>query len=113
MPTYTYRCNSCKHEFDEFQRISDELLKTCPECGKDELVRIIGGGGGLVFKGSGFYLTDYKKSGSSGTGESKGATKETKPSTESSTEKKETKPEAKSESKSESKGGSKKDDAGK
>src|SRR5689334_23570824 len=69
MPTYAYRCKSCSHEFEELQRIADEPLKVCPNCHKPALVRIIGGGAGLHFKGSGFYLTDYKKS-SSGGGES-------------------------------------------
>ena len=59
MPTYDYRCKSCKHEFEEFQKFSEETLVKCPSCGADALVRIIGGAG-LVFKGSGFYLTDYK-----------------------------------------------------
>lgn len=69
MPTYAYRCKSCSHEFEELQRITDDPLKVCPSCHKPTLVRIIGGGAGLVFKGSGFYLTDYKKQ-SSGGGES-------------------------------------------
>ena len=71
MPTYAYRCKSCSHEFEELQRITDDPLKICPSCHKPTLVRIIGGGAGLVFKGSGFYLTDYKKT-SSGGGESSG-----------------------------------------
>jgi|SRR5689334_15538535 len=74
MPTYAYRCKSCSHEFEELQRIADEPLKVCPNCHKPALVRIIGGGAGLHFKGSGFYLTDYKKS-SSGGGESSDASK--------------------------------------
>src|SRR6266581_3895342 len=61
MPTYGYRCKSCAYEFDEFQKITDAPLVHCPSCKKETLVRIIGGGAGLVFKGSGFYLTDYKK----------------------------------------------------
>jgi putative FmdB family regulatory protein len=60
MPTYDYRCRSCSFEFEELQRISDDQLVTCPQCGKDTLMRVIAGGAGLVFKGSGFYLTDYK-----------------------------------------------------
>lgn len=64
MPTYDYRCNSCKHEFEEFQKFSEATLVKCPSCGADALVRIIGGAG-LVFKGSGFYLTDYKNKQSS------------------------------------------------
>lgn len=59
MPTYEYFCKSCGHEFEEFQSMSAEPLKVCPKCGK-EIVRKIGTGAGLVFKGSGFYITDYK-----------------------------------------------------
>jgi len=64
MPTYGYECKSCGHNFDAFQNIKDEPLKTCPECGKEELRRLINGGTGVIFKGSGFYATD--KSGKSG-----------------------------------------------
>lgn len=59
MPTYHYKCKSCKREFEEFQRMSDEALVTCPSCKEASLVRIMSGAG-LVFKGSGFYITDYK-----------------------------------------------------
>lgn len=59
MPTYQYRCKSCGHEFEEFQSMSEETLTLCPACGTHALVRVISGAG-LVFKGSGFYLTDYK-----------------------------------------------------
>jgi putative FmdB family regulatory protein len=80
MPTYTYRCKACGHEFDELQRISDETLVTCPKCNQPALVRVIGGGAGLHFKGSGFYLTDYKKKSSSDTSGTKSEPKkETKP----------------------------------
>jgi putative FmdB family regulatory protein len=65
MPNYVYRCKQCSYEFEEFQRISASALVTCPKCKTDNLVRIFQGGVGLHFKGSGFYLTDYKKSGSS------------------------------------------------
>ncbi len=65
MPTYHYRCSSCSHEFEELQSITAEALVECPSCKKPALVRLIGGGAGLVFKGSGFYLTDYKKSSTS------------------------------------------------
>ena len=59
MPTYEYVCDSCGYEFEEFQSMTAEPLKECPKCGK-EIRRKIGGGAGLVFKGSGFYITDYK-----------------------------------------------------
>jgi putative FmdB family regulatory protein len=59
MPTYWYRCQKCKHEFEEFQKISDPPVKKCPKC--DGLVmRVITGGAGLIFRGSGFYITDYR-----------------------------------------------------
>lgn len=61
MPTYEYECRSCKHRFEEFQGISDEPLKRCPRCGKS-VRRLFGGGLGIIFKGSGFYTTDYKRS---------------------------------------------------
>ncbi len=64
MPTYEYKCNSCDIEFERFQRINDDPVKVCPECG-GEVRRLISTGGGLVFKGPGFYATDYG-SGSSG-----------------------------------------------
>jgi putative FmdB family regulatory protein len=60
MPTYDYRCELCGHEFEEFQSMKDELLVVCPKCKKEGLKRLIGSGSGMIFKGSGFYLTDYK-----------------------------------------------------
>jgi putative FmdB family regulatory protein len=59
MPTYQYRCKACAHEFEEIQRFAEDALVECPSCHAMALVRVIGGAG-LVFKGSGFYLTDYK-----------------------------------------------------
>ncbi len=60
MPTYDYRCVSCGHQFEAFQSMRDEPLKVCPECG-GRIERLISGGTGLIFKGSGFYETDYKR----------------------------------------------------
>ena len=60
MPTYDYRCESCGNAFEEFQSITAETLKKCPKCGKNKLVRLIGTGAGVIFKGSGFYETDYR-----------------------------------------------------
>ncbi|MCS5623423.1 MAG: zinc ribbon domain-containing protein [Candidatus Marinimicrobia bacterium] len=60
MPTYDYICNSCKKMYKYFQSMSDDALTKCPECKKDSLRRVISGGTGLIFKGSGYYLTDYK-----------------------------------------------------
>ena len=57
MPTYEYECRECSHSFEAFQAMSDEPLKTCPECGR-EVRRLIFGGSGVIFKGSGFYVTD-------------------------------------------------------
>ncbi len=64
MPTYEYKCDSCGYVFEEFQSMTDQPLKTCPQCG-EKIHRLIGTGAGLIFKGSGFYLTDYKKSNTS------------------------------------------------
>ena len=60
MPTYDYICKNCEKVFEFFQSMSDAPLTKCPDCGKQELRRIISGGTGLIFKGSGYYLTDYK-----------------------------------------------------
>ena len=60
MPTYDYRCNACGHTFEEFQMMSDRVRRKCPECGKLKLERLIGSGAGFVFKGSGYYVTDYR-----------------------------------------------------
>ncbi len=60
MPTYDYVCEACEHAFEEFQSITAEPLKKCPKCGHLKLRRLIGPGAGLVFKGSGFYCTDYR-----------------------------------------------------
>lgn len=91
MPTYEYVCNACGHEFEEFQSMSAKHLKKCPECGKNKLRRLIGTGAGIIFKGSGFYETDYR---------SDGYSKDKKADSEKKSEKK---AENKSETKSESK----------
>jgi len=65
MPTYDYKCGECGHVFEEFQSMKADPLKDCPNCGKPALKRLMAGGAGMIFKGSGFYLTDYAKSGSS------------------------------------------------
>ncbi len=59
MPTYAYRCTECHHHFDALQKITDKPLVECPNCHKNKLQRGPGGGIGLVFKGTGFYQTDY------------------------------------------------------
>ena len=60
MPTYDYQCDACEHKFEEFQGIHDEHLKKCPECKKNKLRRLFGTGAAIMFKGSGFYQTDYR-----------------------------------------------------
>jgi len=60
MPTYEYECKKCSHRFEVFQSMSDAPVKRCPECGK-EVRRLISGGAGVIFKGSGFYVTDKDK----------------------------------------------------
>ncbi len=62
MPTYDYVCTKCGHEFEAFQSMKDAPLLKCPHCGRKSLKRLLGGGAGLIFKGSGFYETDYKRS---------------------------------------------------
>jgi putative FmdB family regulatory protein len=65
MPIYEYLCKNCGFTLDELQSIKEPPLVKCPSCGKNTLARLIGSNAGLIFKGSGFYLTDYKKTGSS------------------------------------------------
>lgn len=60
MPTYDYECGACGHEFERFQSIKAAPVRTCPACGKRKVRRLIGTGGALIFKGSGFYATDYR-----------------------------------------------------
>lgn len=61
MPTYEYACAKCGHEFEAFQSMNDEPLSKCPKCKRGRVKRLISGGAGLMFKGSGFYETDYKR----------------------------------------------------
>jgi len=70
MPTYDYKCDNsqCHHEFDAFQGINDNPLQKCPKCGENTLRRLIGSGGGIIFKGTGFYATDYRRDGGSSGG---------------------------------------------
>jgi len=60
MPTYDYKCAICKYEFEELQSLSAPPLEECPKCHQNTLQKLIGGGAGILFKGSGFYTTDYK-----------------------------------------------------
>jgi len=103
MPTYGYRCGSCGHEFEIQQRITDQPLAACPKCG-GKLSKMLYPAG-IIFKGSGYYTTDYKGSGTGSAGSSNGAAPASEGSSESRPEtKSESKPESKSESKGESKG---------
>lgn len=61
MPTYDYECEACQHTFEEWQSFKDEPLTKCPACKKKKLRRLFGGGAAIIFKGSGFYETDYRK----------------------------------------------------
>lgn len=110
MPTYEYVCDACEHEFEEFQSMSAKPLKKCPSCAKPKLRRKIGTGAGIIFKGGGFYETDYRSdsykqaakaekesassTGSAAKSESTGGGDSAKPATKT-----EPKPAAKSESK--------------
>ena len=82
MPTYEYQCKACGHTLEECHSITEPPLTRCPRCDTDNLVRVMGTGGGLIFRGTGFYLTDYKKSG--GSPSSSGGSSGSKPSGESS-----------------------------
>lgn len=84
MPTYDYTCSACGHRFERFESMNDDGLKPCPKCRKKKARRMLGTGAGLIFKGAGFYTTDYKNkssggdSGSSGDSEKKSEPKEKK-----------------------------------
>lgn len=85
MPTYDYECQKCGKTFEKFQSMKEKPLKTCPHC-RGRVKRLIGRGGGLLFKGSGFYSTDYRSEGykSSAKKESPAASPDKKPSPPSS-----------------------------
>jgi len=61
VPTYDYACRACQHRFEAFHAMTEPALRRCPDCGADALERLIGAGAGILFKGSGFYETDYKR----------------------------------------------------
>ncbi len=63
MPTYEYECSACGHQFEKFQTMNDQPIRKCPACGKKKVQRMISGGAGVLFKGSGFYQTDYRSQG--------------------------------------------------
>jgi putative FmdB family regulatory protein len=103
MPTYAYVCRNCQHEFDAFQSIKARPLRVCPACGQTALKRLIGSGAGIIFKGSGFYCTDYRSDGYKDAAKSENGSKST-----SSEKKPDAKPAAAPEAKSEPKEGKKK-----
>ncbi len=98
MPTYAYVCQSCHHEFDAFQSIKAKPLRVCPACGQTALKRLIGSGAGIIFKGSGFYCTDYRSD-----GYKSAASSDTGSKSKSGEKKPDAKPAATSEAKSEPK----------
>jgi putative FmdB family regulatory protein len=89
MPTYDYRCSACSHRYELFEPMGANRAKTCPKCGKKKAKRMIGTGAGLIFKGSGFYVTDYK--GKSGKPASEGAKESGAPASKEKKESKESK----------------------
>lgn len=107
MPTYEYRCNACKHEFEEFQSITAPHIKKCPSCGKLKLERLIGIGSAVMFKGGGFYETDYRSE--SYKQAAKADADAAKPKTDSGDSKSESKSDSKPDSKPDSKSESKPD----
>ncbi len=86
MPTYDYKCSACDHSFELFQHITANPVKKCPACGKLKAKRLIGAGGAIIFKGSGFYQTDYRSE--EYKSKAKKETEAAKPATKISAEKK-------------------------
>ena len=99
MPTYDYICRACSHEFELFQQMSDPVKRKCPDCGKPKLERLIGTGAGVLFKGGGFYETDYRSDSYTKAAEADKKSAEAKPETAKSgdgaADSKSTKPETK------------------
>ena len=107
MPTYDYKCANCDHTFEEFQSITAQTLKKCPSCGKKKLQRLIGAGAGLIFKGSGFYTTDYRNDSYTNSAKNDTGSPSTSTASSDSSSTSEGKSESKSESKTETKTDSK------
>lgn len=107
MPTYEYKCENCEHFFEQFQSITAKSLKKCPECGKMKLNRLIGTGAGIIFKGDGFYQTDYRDKSyteaAKKDSDSQASTTDTKKDTKSKSDDKPAKSENKSTKKSDTK----------
>ena len=106
MPTYEYECRACKHAFETMHGMTAPVLRKCPKCGKMRLQRLISGGAGVIFKGSGFYETDYKRNrrGADSAQNDSGKEKTSGESAKSET-KSDAKPEPKTDAKSEGKSG--------
>lgn len=102
MPTYDYECDACGHKQEVFQNISDPLLEKCPKCKKKKFRRLFGAGGGVIFKGSGFYTTDYRGDSYTKAAAADKPSESTSSSSDSSSSKTDAKPAAKSESSSSS-----------
>lgn len=100
MPTYDYECRECGHRWELFQQMSANPKRKCPECGRLRARRLIGPGAGFIFKGSGFYQTDYRSQAYSD--DAKADKKAEKKASEKSTSSSESKSDSKSGSKSES-----------
>ena len=92
MPTYDYKCKACGHTFALFQSMTENPRKKCPSCGRMTLVRLIGTGSGIIFKGSGFYETDYKRRNGKATASHKSQSPKEAGGGEASSKKEETKP---------------------
>ena len=101
MPTYDYECRECGHRWELFQRMSENPKRKCPDCGRLKAKRLIGPGAGIIFKGSGFYQTDYRSQSykDAAKAEKQARTSSSEKSSESSSSKSETKSESKSDSK--------------
>jgi putative FmdB family regulatory protein len=110
MPTYDYECRACGHRFDELQSFSEPPLLKCPACKKPKLQRLFGGGGAIIFKGGGFYETDYRRAGEKAeTGDAPAETPKAETKTETKSEAKaDAAPSGNGTSKSEGKSGAKK-----
>ena len=107
MPTYDYLCGKCGHDFEKFQSITARTLRKCPECASMSLKRLIGAGAGIIFKGSGFYQTDYRsesyKNGAENAKTAKSSAKSDKKKDEAKSEKAKPDPKVKAEKKAKNK----------
>ena len=88
MPTYEYKCNACGEKFERFQSITAAPIKKCPHCRKAKVQRLIGTGAGLIFKGSGFYITDYRSEGYKEKAKAEAGHAETQPAAAATTDSK-------------------------